>query len=200
MEKTELIEDLTFLLYLGPFIICGLWGLFLTFSSGFSSTQIYLLITKDPTVFLIGFGTVLSAALVEINLGSNEESFVRSRRSARNLQRIALASIVLSVISVAGAASLSGDLGAAGGLLVQGRFAFVFPLLVYVSSVVLSPLGLRRSYLKSPPLDFIGFLLIILSPILLYSLWNGDVAWEITAGVPLLLMVLGLVLALKTAR
>lgn len=200
MEKTELIEDLTFLLYLGPFIICALWGLFLGFSTGFSSTQVYLLITKDPVVFLIGFGAVLSAALLEMNLGSDAEPFVRSRRIARNLQRIALASILLSAISAAGAAGLSGELGGAGSLLLQGRFGIVFPLLVYVSSVVLSPVGLRRKYLKYPPLDFIAFALIILSPILLYSLWNGGIAWEIAAGVPLLLMALGLALALKAAR
>ena len=136
--KSELAEDLSFILFLLPLIITGgyvIWGSAL--ASGFGP-DIYLSITRDPIIFAISVLAVSIGTLIEVY--SNPLS-LREKKLGINAKRMQLlAGITISVSLVAAWASLGVSATVPGvlGLFLTARFPLIFSVVLYVLSSVLS--------------------------------------------------------------
>lgn len=178
--------DIALFLYAAPFLINFVYALYLWSGVGFSSTLpqlVYIEVTQNPYVFLVGFAAVALAAVMDFN---DEPS--TSRRSgtlalSKRLQWVALLSIILAFLSAW--YSAGGNLG--NGLLnmVDGRYPLVFPaLLVFFSFVILPSVKLQGANLR----NLLVIVLLIASPAALYEVGKRDTIGGLGVSLILLLV------------
>ena len=147
MNRKEIYEDLSSLLLLVPFLAPAAYALYLWAVEGFSSflpEQVYLGVTRNPDLFLLGVLAIILSTFMEV---SSEERARRSERIlvlSKRLQKLAVASFVLAIIAAWYANGLSPDLSGTGKDLFAGRYTIVFPaLLVFLSFLIVTPVNLR---------------------------------------------------------
>jgi hypothetical protein len=142
MNKKDVYEDVSFILFIMPFIAAGLYGLSLWISAGPSLVlpeNVYLAVTKNPYIFLVGFASIMLGAVLEI---SNED---RSQRAARvvslskKMQTVAIVSLILSFLTAWYAKGFSSDITGAAIDMFLGRFNFIFPALLILFSFLVVP-------------------------------------------------------------
>ena len=66
MKSSDSKEDIPFLLFLVPFAISGIYAIILWAQAGLSSTlpqTVFLQVTENPYVFLVGFTAVIFGAV-----------------------------------------------------------------------------------------------------------------------------------------
>lgn len=188
--------DIALFLYLAPFILNFAYALYLWAGVGLSATLpqlVYLEVSQNPYVFLLGFAAVAFAAVIDFNSEGPE-----SRRNAvlalsRRLQWLALVSIVLAFL--AGWYSAGGDL--ATGLLnvVDGRYPLVFPaILVLFSFIILPSVRLEGANRQ----NLLVIILLIASPAALYELGKRDSIAGL--GVSLILILLAALLLSRSRK
>jgi len=136
--KSELAEDISFILFLLPVILTGgflLWAS--SIGSGYD-TDIYLSITRNPIIFVISILAVSAGTLVEIY--SNPLS-LRKRKLEINARRMQwLAGITILTSAVAAWVSLGGSATPPAflGLFLTARFPLIYSVLLYVLSSMLT--------------------------------------------------------------
>jgi len=147
MNRKEMYEDVSSLLLLIPFFAAALYALYLWAVEGFSfylPEQVYLGVTRNPDVFLLGILAIILSTVMEV---SSEERARRSERVlllSKRLQKLAAASFVLAIITAWYANGFSADLSGTGADLFAGRYTIVFPaLLVLLSFLIVTPINLR---------------------------------------------------------
>ncbi|HLQ03475.1 MAG TPA: hypothetical protein VK114_01645 [Nitrososphaerales archaeon] len=147
MNRKEMYEDGSFLLLLVPFSAAALYALYLWAVQGFSyflPEQVYLGVTRNPDLFLLGILGIILSTVMEV---SSEERARRSERVlllSKRLQKLAAASLVLAIITAWYANGFSPDLSRTGADLFTGRYTIVFPaLLVLLSFLIVTPINLR---------------------------------------------------------
>jgi len=140
-------EDASSLLLLVPFFAPALYALLLWAVGGFSyylPEQVYLGVTRNPDLFLLGILAVILSTVLEV---SSEERARRSERVlllSKRLQKIAAASLMLAIITAWYANGFSPELSGTGADLFAGRYTIVFPaLLVLLSFLIVAPINLR---------------------------------------------------------
>src|SRR5438094_8030832 len=82
MNRKEMYEDVSSLLLLVPFLAPALYALYLWAVQGFSSylpEQVYLGVTRNPALFLLGILAIILSTVMEVS------SEARARRSERVL-------------------------------------------------------------------------------------------------------------------
>jgi hypothetical protein len=147
MDRKEMYEDVSFLLLLVPFSAAAVYALYLWAAGGLSyylPEQVYLGVTRNPDLFLLGILAVLVSTVMEVS------SAEKARRSeivlllSKRLQKLAAASFVLAIITAWYANGFSLDLSGTGADLFGGRYTIVFPaLLVLLSFLIVTPINLR---------------------------------------------------------
>jgi hypothetical protein len=142
MNKKEAYDELAFLLYLMPFIVSAIYAIILWVNSGISfflPESIYLSVTKNPYVFMIGFFSVLIGVVIEVinrePSQRREAVFTLSKR----LQSIAIISFTLSFITAWYTKGFL-DLGSAILNLLDGRYTLIFPAFVLLISFLILPI------------------------------------------------------------
>lgn len=195
MSSRGRYEDISTIFFLVPFIASGVYAAYLWVIAGPSltlPTSVYLNVTRDPSLFLVGTLAVLLALIVDV---WNQEPSARSQKLATEsgyLQKVALASFVLA-LAMAWYANGFVNLSGTAQDFIVGRFSLVFPaLMVLLSYLVMTPLKfgeLRNSRV-------LGIISMLLVPAVVYELGKRNAIAGL--GVAGVLLVAGLYLFLRT--
>lgn len=187
MSRRGYSDDLTALLYLVPFAASGVYGIYLWIRSGVSAllpSSVYLSVTRDPTLFILGTMAVLLAVVLEVTWTDPPNRVGKIASVGNTLQSIALASLILAFIADLYANGFVDISGAATDFIV-GRYALVFPaMLVLLSYLVRAQF--RFQSLRSP--KTLGIISLLLVPASLYVLGKRQATWGLGAAFVLLLV------------
>ncbi len=190
-------EDASALLYLVPFVASGVYGLYLWLLGGVSvilPTGVYLTVTRDPFLFIVGSLSVMLGLTLEVSSADPAARKAKVDSLGNTLQTIAAASLILALVAAWYANGFTDISGAATDFIV-GRFSVVFPaMMVLLSYLVTARFDL--SSLKSPKV--LGIVAMLLVPATLYAV--GRRSLLLGLGGSLILVVIGLVLFLATGR
>ena len=188
--------DLPTLLYLVPFVAAGVYAIVLWVQNGVSlnlPTSVYLTVTRDPILFVVGFLAVLVGVLLEVRSAEPPQRWSRVVSLSNTVQSMAGASLVLALLSAIYANGL--DIGGAAGDFIVGRYDIVFPALLFLLSYLMR-VEFQLSAFRSR--RFLGVVSMVLVPAALYGLGK----LKTSAGLPVafLLLALGLFLILWPER
>ncbi len=190
-------EDASAILYLVPFAASGVYGLYLWLIGGVSvilPRGVYLTVTRDPILFIVGSLSVMLGLTLEASSADPAARKAKLDSLGNTLQTIAAASLILTLVAAWYANGFIDISGAATDFIV-GRFGLVFPaMMVLLGYLVTARFDLRS--LKSP--KALGIVAMLLVPATLYVV--GKRSLILGLGGSLILVVIGLVLFLATGR
>jgi len=133
--------DVSFVLLLVPFIGSAIYAVILWIRAGPSfilPESVYLAVTKDPYLFIVGFTSVMFACAIEI---ATEDPGLRAGRLvvlSRRIQSLAIVSLVLSLLA---AWYATGFVYIGNTILdfLGGRFTILFSCLLILFSFIVLP-------------------------------------------------------------
>lgn len=150
LDKKEGYGDLSFALFLVPFVASAVYALVLWTQSGATillPERVYLAVTKDPYLFIAGFTSVMLASIIEITSEAPEQRGAKVAALSRRIQSLAILSLVFSLLAAWYATGFV-HIGNALFDLLDGRFSTLFPaLLILFSFIVLPAVRLRAEQL-----------------------------------------------------
>lgn len=163
----EQIEDVTILLYAAPFLVGALGWIYhyiLLNAVDRNLDTLYIVVSKDPIIFLAGFFCTISASVLDIRIAREELDKVVVR-----LQEIALALLIIEGIGALIVIGFTGNAARIFYLFLDGKYSVVLPLLVliYAYSISLSKssfINLNRKLLVTA----ISIILMIAAPVYLF--------------------------------
>jgi hypothetical protein len=197
--KEEMAEDVSLILFLIPILVNGLYGLVLWLARGFSVADVFLSVTRDPWVFLIGVVSICLSVLIDWRYSSSEDRTITIRRNAHRIQLLAYFCFASAFLIVWGATGFV-HLDAAGGLFFTGKYALIFPALLMVMSVLFTSSGKSLLGDTDSVMSIVSILLLLASPFVLYLLWRIGIVWYLVLGFPLLLIIISLSLMLTLGK
>jgi len=190
-------EDVSTLLYLVPFIASGVYGLALWLQSGISlvlPSSVYLTVTRDPFLFIIGSLAVMLGVIIEVN-GTEPATLPAKLASIGSiLQSIAVASLILVLICAFYANGFTDVSGAATDFII-GRYGIVFPVLLVLLSYLVTAQFKLESVTNRTVLAVIALLLV---PASLYEI--GKRQTGLGLGIAFVFLMIGLALYLIPER
>lgn len=199
LQKAETTENISFILYLVPLISSTIYAISLWTSEGLSSTlpeTVYLSVTKDPYLFLIGFLAICCAVLIEVFGSSKESRLSRIETNSKQIQILAVISFSAAVLSVWSTIGYSFDISRTLQILLAGRYALIFPLMLFILAFLLNT-SLKFNLLSFNNLmKNASFILMIASPLIFYGLWRIHVPWEGIISITLIILIIGVALIL----
>ena len=199
LQKAETTENISFILYLVPLISSTIYAISLWASEGLSLTlpeTVYLSVTKDPYLFLVGFLAICCAVLIEVFGSSKESRLSRIETNSKQIQILAVISFSAAVLSVWSTIGYSFDISRTLQILLAGRYALIFPLMLFILAFLLNT-SLKFNLLSFNNLmKNASFILMIASPLLFYGLWRIHVPWEGIISITLITLIIGVALIL----
>ena len=199
LQKAETTENISFILYLVPLISSTIYAISLWTSEGLSLTlpeTVYLSVTKDPYLFLIGFLAICCAVLIEVFGSSKESRLSRIETNSKQIQILAVISFSAAVLSVWSTIGYSFDISRTLQILLAGRYALIFPLMLFILAFLLNT-SLKFNLLSFNNLmKNASFILMIASPLIFYGLWRIHVPWEGIISITLITLIIGVALIL----
>lgn len=199
LQKVENGENISFILYLVPLILSASYTLFLWISKGLSFTipeTVYLAVTKDPFIFLIGFLSICLAVLIEIFSSPIESRLIKLTDNARQIQFLAFICMGSVVVSVWSTSGYSLNLGQFLQILLEGRYALIFPLMLFIFSLILNPKLKINIFSINNLIKNASIFFLIASPLIFYGLWRIHVPWESLISITLISLIVGSALLL----
>ena len=199
LQKAETTENISFILYLVPLISSTIYAISLWTSEGLSLTlpeTVYLSVTKDPYLFLISFLAICCAVLIEVFGSSKESRLSRIETNSKQIQILAVISFSAAVLSVWSTIGYSFDISRILQILLAGRYALIFPLMLFILAFLLNT-SLKFNLLSFNNLmKNASFILMIASPLIFYGLWRIHVPWEGIISITLITLIIGVALIL----
>jgi len=190
--KKDSVEDAAFILYIIPILLNGGYGLWSWVAGGADLAalqQVYIQLTREPIIFLIGLLAVCVAVILDARYLSPIEDV--DRRVTRLAVFCFITALIIALIST------EFNLSSGLTLFLQGRYALIFPALLMVLSFLFRVRGLSSTSLKSVR-RWLSLLLLLISPLTLYLLWRLGVVWYAVFAVPLLLVIASLALMIRS--
>ncbi len=202
MERTELTENISFILYLIPLVASTVYALAIWAAQGLSAAlppTVYFTVTKDPYLFLLGFAAVCAAVLIEIFGSPTEAKPSKLVENVRQIQLLAIICLVTAVIASAwSAVGYAPSLGGITGTLLEGRYALIYPLMLFILSLLLNP---SSKFTFLTPVNLLrnsSLILLIASPLIFYGLWRIHMSWPLIIGPTLVVVIAGTAILIYT--
>jgi hypothetical protein len=183
-------EDFSTILYLVPFIASGVYGLVLWVQNGISltlPTSVYLTVTRDPYLFMLGSLSIMLGIIIEVNGTDSGTRPAKLVSLGNTLQSIAAASLILVLLSAWYANGFTDLTGMATDFIV-GRYGLVFPAVLVLLSYLISAQFNLVSLANRKVLAIVAMLLV---PVSLYEIGKRDVFAGLLVSLLLLLFGLG---------
>lgn len=197
MASKGLSEDIPAVLYLVPFLVSAGYGLLLWVRSGVSAIlpkTVYLTVTRDPYVFMLGSFAVIIAVIVEVTSAESAAKQTKAKSTGDILQSVAVASIILALL---GAWYANGFVDLSGTFtdFILGRYSIIFPAVMVLLSYLVT-IQLKLDSLGSPKV--LGTIALLLVPAAVYELGKRDTAGGLA--IALVLVIVGVGLFLRSGR
>ena len=197
MSSKGYASDLSALLYIAPFAISGSYAVYLWVLHGVSAVlpaSVYLTVTRDPIVFVTGTAAIFLGLILDESSVEPADRQKKIEGLSNLLQSMAVARLVLALISALYANGFVGLSGAADDFIV-GRFALVFPaMLVLMSYLITAKFGLGS--LRNP--SSLGMIALLLVLPTIYVVGRRSILLGMVASLALVLA--GMALLLMTRR
>jgi hypothetical protein len=198
LDSKELGEDAAFFLYLAPIVAAIVYGVYEWFNFGPKSYSMpalaYVVVAKDQYLFLGSIAAVCIGFVFEVRGTPFNE---RSNIVSANSTRMQLLAIVVLIISFAAAISAGGYNVATGvGNFLTGRYALIFAFFLIGFSILISPKQLLGNVKSTAITEFVGLLLMALSPFVFYGATKVNVPFPVAAGVGIVVLIVGTVVLL----
>ena len=196
MNSKEVGEDVAFFLYLVPIIAGIVYFAYEWYATAHAYSNYlglaYLIVTKSPYLFIVSVVAVCVAVIAEVRTTdpANRESVIHA-----NTSRLLTLAIVVLIASFIGAYAQSGnDFGNAVTLFVDGRQVFLFAFLLILVSIFLNPKEVYGNAKLGALPEVLGLVLLVVSPALFYLGVKTIHSFAASAGLGLVVFILGLVL------
>ena len=180
-------------MYLVPIIAPVIYALVLWAQSGISlvlPSSVYLTVTRDPYLFIGASLAVMLGLIIEVNETEPTARAAKLASLGGTLQSIAVASLVIVLVSALYANGFT-DIGGAATDFIIGRYGIVFPaVLVLLSYLITVQFKLPGVTMK----QLLAAIVLFLVPASLYEV--GKRSTPAGVGVAFVLLVLGLALYL----
>ena len=190
-------EDYSTILYLVPFAAAVVYGLVLWVQTGISltlPTSVYLTVTRDPYLFMLGSFAVMLGIAVEVNGADQGARPAKLASLGSTMQSLAVAALILALFFAWYANGFT-DLGGMATDFIVGRYGLVFPGILVLLSYLVSARIRLASFFTRKALALIAILVV---PVPLYEIGKRDAFAGLL--VALLLLVGGLVLYLAPEK
>jgi hypothetical protein len=190
-------EDISTLLYMVPFIASGVYGLMLWVQSGISlvlPTSVYLTVTRDPILFVVGSLAVMSGLIIELNYTEPAARPAKLLSLGKVLQSIAVASLVLVLICALYANGFT-DLNGTVSDFIIGKYGLVFPAMLVLLSYLITARFRLEALMNRNVMAIVALLLV---PASLYEIGRHHTGLGI--GIAFLLLMVGLALYIVPER
>jgi hypothetical protein len=203
MNSKDLSEDAAFFLYLAPIIAAIVYGAVEWYKVSRTSHEMpllaYLIVAKDPYLFLFSIAAICAAIVIEVRATNYED---RTRVILANTTRMQILGVVVILISFAAALSNAGyaDVGTAFGVFLNGRFALIFGFFLLGTSILLAPSQLIGRAGTNMFVELIGLLLIGLSPAVLYGATRIHIPLSASAGAATIVFIVGLYVVISGTK
>lgn len=197
MNTKDLGEDGAFFLYLVPIVASIAYGIYewylLGRSSGSMPSDAYLIVSKDPYLFLLSVCAICAAIVIEVRSSAFGE---RQNIVSANVTRLQVLAITVLIISYAAALSVAGYGDLVGGLanFLTGRYALIYAFFLLGMSILIGSrqfLGKMGGGFFS---EFIGLILIAISPVVLYAGPRAHLDFTESGIAAIIVFVIGLIL------
>lgn len=162
-------EDYSTILYLVPFAAAVVYGLVLWVQTGVSltlPTSVFLTVTRDPYLFMLGSLAVMLGIVLEVNGTDLPARPAKLASVGSMLQSLAVAALVL-VLFFAWYANGFTDLAGMANDFIVGRYGLVFPAVLILLSYLISANIRLASFFTRKALALIAILVV---PLPLYEL------------------------------
>ncbi|HEY4673667.1 MAG TPA: hypothetical protein VIH03_05835 [Nitrososphaerales archaeon] len=197
-SKSSGIEDASFILFLLPIAVSGIYAIYSAITSSAFKVDNYIAVTGNPIIFIIAIVSICAALLLEIYYSPADMRSKKVSENARRMQRLAIATLVLTVLATLvalGAAPLPIILGT----FLAGRFPILFAaLLVFLSFLIVVPFKFQMD--KNAATNALSIILLILSPIAYFVGSGGSIPFEPRAAAAVALLIFGLLLIARSNR
>jgi len=184
-------EDISTLLYLVPFLASGIYGIVLWVQAGISAvlpSSVYLTVTRDPILFIIGSLSIMLGVMIEVNSTDPSTRQAKLASLGSTLQSMAIASLILVIVAAFYANGFLDVSGAATDFII-GRYGLVFPAMLVLLSYLLTAQFRWTSLRHRKVLAVIALLLV---PVSIYEL--GKRQPTLGLGGALVLLIVGVAL------
>jgi fumarate reductase subunit C len=197
-SKSSGIEDASFILFLLPVAVSGIFAIYAAVTSSAFNVDTYIAVTGNPIVFIVAVVSVCAALLLEIYYSPPDMRSKKVNANARRMQRLAVVTLVLTVLAALvalGAAPLPLILGT----FLAGRYPILFSaLLVFLSFLIVVPFKFQMD--KNATTNAISIVLLVLSPIAYFVGSGGSIPFEPRAAAAVALLILGLLLIVRNNK
>ncbi|MDG6985994.1 MAG: hypothetical protein JRM73_04525 [Nitrososphaerota archaeon] len=187
MSSSGRYGDATAVLYIVPFLASGIYGLYLWVQAGLSAilpTSVYLTVTRDPYIFMVGSLAVLLGVFLDMSGTDPAQRKAKLTSIGSNLQSLAVASLILVLVCALYANGL--NIGNAASDFIVGRYGLVFPaVLVLLSFLVTAQFNL--SALAKPRI--FGIVALLLATGSIYEIGKRQVT--VGLAIALFLIIVG---------
>lgn len=193
MSKKVSSDDVSTLLYMVPFIASGVFALYLWVGRGISSvlpSSVYLTVTRDPILFLVGTFSVMLGVVLEVSSAGPSGRPAKLSSVASTLQTIGLAGFILAFVCAFYAHGFYDIPGTVNDFLV-GRFSIIFPVMMILFSYLASA-RFNLGSIRTPTV--LGIVAMLLSPASLYAIGRRNPTLGFVVALAFLLAGLGLFL------
>jgi len=197
-SKSTGVEDTSFILFLLPIIVSGIFAIYSAVTSSVFNVDTYIAITGNPIIFIIAIVSVCAALLLEIYYIPSNMRSKSVNANARKMQRLAIVTLILTVL--AALVALGGaPLPIILGTFLAGRYPILFSaLLVSLSFLIVVPLKFQMG--QNAATNALSIVLLVLSPVAYFVGSGGSIPFEPRAAVAVALLISGLLLMARSSR
>ena len=202
LDSKELGEDAAFFLYLAPLVAAVAYGVYEWYHFGPKSHSMpalaYVVVSKDPYLFLGSIAAICVGFILEVRATPFSE---RNNIVSANATRMQLLAVVVLIISFAAAISAAGyDVGNGAGNFLTGRYALIFAFFLLGFSILLSPKQLLGNVKMTVAPEFVGLLLMALSPFVYYGATKLNLEFPVAAGAGIAVLIIGIAVLFGGSR
>jgi hypothetical protein len=202
LNSKELGEDAAFFLYLAPLVAAVAYGVYEWYHFGPKSYSMpglaYVVVSKDPYLFLGSVVAICVGFILEVRATPFSE---RNNIVSANTTRMQLLAVVVMIISFAAAISAAGyDIGNGAGNFLTGRYALIFAFFLLGFSILLSPKQLLGNVKMTVAPEFVGLLLMAMSPFVYYGATKFNLEFPLAAGAGIAVLIIGITVLLGGSK
>lgn len=197
MSSSGRYEDLSTILYLVPFLGAIGYAIVLWAQSGgsaFLPNSVYLTVTRDPILFVVGSLAIFLGVIIEVNGTEAAGRRAKVVSLGGTMQSIAIASLVIVALSAWYANGFT-DLGGAATDFMTGRYGLVFPAVIVLFSYLLT-IKVRVESIANR--NFAALVVMFLVPLSVYEIGKRELPLGVV--VAFVLLVVGLFLYLAPQK
>ena len=190
--KTDIVEDIAFLLYGIP-IILGLGNFLLEILSNQIYSESYLIVTRNPFTFVLSLRSVSIAMILHLQSTSSN----RNTLIAVHARRMRIVAIIIIGLSLIGAVTIADSNTNTMNLFLTARFPILFTSIMFLQSSFIQIPFSTSPQEKKIVSSLVSIIIIIISPGVYYLGNILQLPFIINLSIALICIIAGTILFIR---